>query len=68
MTRGPTLGACLSETNISPQLRIEAQVFVLINDDEAWDFTDLTAIETESGYQQAPNIPIDTVNSSLTPL
>jgi hypothetical protein len=60
VTPGPTLGACLSETNINPQLRVEAQVFVLVNDEEALDFTDLTAIETESGYQQAPNIPIDT--------
>ena len=60
VTPGPTLGACLSETNINPQLRVEAQVFVLVNEEEALDFTDLTAIETESGYQQAPNIPIDT--------
>ena len=46
VTPGPTLGACLSETNINPQLRVEAQVFVLVNDEEALDFTDLTAIET----------------------
>ena len=60
VTPGPTLGACLSETNINPQLRVEAQVFVLVNEEEALDFTDLTAIETESGYQQGPNIPTDT--------
>ena len=60
VTPGPTLGACLSETNINPQLRVEAQVFVLVNGDQALDFTDLTAIETASGYQQAPNIPADT--------
>lgn len=60
VTPGPTLGACLSESNINPQLRVETQVFVLVNDDQALDFTDLTAIETSSGYQQAPNIPADT--------
>ena len=51
VTPGPTLGACLSESNINPQLRVETQVFVLVNDDQALDFTDLTAIETSSGYQ-----------------
>ena len=60
VTPGPTLGACLSETNINPQLRVEAQVFVLVNDEGALDFTDLTAIDSKSGYQQAPNIPADT--------
>ena len=60
VTPGPTFGACLSETNINPQLRVEAQVFVLVNEEEALDFTDLTAIETESGCQKTSNIPIDT--------
>lgn len=60
VTPGPTLGACLSETNINPQLRVEAQVFVLVNDEGALDFTNLTAIDSKSGYQQAPNISADT--------
>ena len=29
---GPTLGACLSESIMNPQLRVEGQVFVLVND------------------------------------
>ena len=60
VTPGPTLGACLSEVNINPQLRVEAQVFVLVNDDQALDFSNLAEIDTRSGYQQAPNIPANT--------
>ena len=60
VTPGPTLGACFSENNVNPQLRVEAQVFVLVNDEGALDFTNLTAIDSKSGYQQAPNIPADT--------
>lgn len=60
VTPGPTLGACLSEVNINPQLRVEAQVFVLVNDDQALDFSNLAEIDTQSGYQQAPNIPANT--------
>ena len=60
VTPGPTLGACLSEVNINPQLRVEAQVFVLVNDDQTLDFSNLAEIDTRSGYQQAPNIPANT--------
>lgn len=60
VTPGPTLGACLSEVNINPQLRVEAQVFVLVNDDQALDFSNLAEIDTRSGFQQAPNIPANT--------
>lgn len=54
---GPTLNACLSETDINPQLRVEAQVFVLVNDPQAADFADLTKVGELNGYQQALNIP-----------
>lgn len=57
---GPTLGACLQENIMNPQLRVEAQVFVLVNDDNAADFGQLTELDVENGYHQADNIPADT--------
>lgn len=57
---GPTLGACLSESIMNPQLRVETQVFVLVNDDSALDFMMLTEIGEKDGYQQALNIPTNT--------
>ncbi|HCG70633.1 MAG TPA: hypothetical protein DE147_09240 [Gammaproteobacteria bacterium] len=56
VTPGPTLGACLNEATANPQLRVEAQVFVLTNDKEAQDFAHLAAVAPVQGYQQAPNI------------
>lgn len=60
VTPGPTLGACLSEANMNPQLRVETQVFVLVNDAEAADFMELTAVGMVGDYHQALNIPNDT--------
>jgi len=57
---GPTLGACLSESTANPQLRVETQVFVVVNDHQARDFGELTALGVVNGYQQALNIPNDT--------
>lgn len=57
VTPGPTLGACLSEAIKNPQLRVEAQVYVLANDKKALDFADLTAFGEKNGFQQALNIP-----------
>lgn len=57
---GPTLGACLSPSIMNPQLRVEGQVFVLVNDEDALDFADLTKVEKVDGYYQAVNIPTDT--------
>ncbi len=57
---GPTLGACLSDSIKNPQLRVETQVYVLVNDANALDFTELAAIGEVNGYQQAINIPSDT--------
>lgn len=54
---GPTLAACLSESDMNPQLRVEAQVFVLVNNSQAADFLRLMAVGERSGYQQALNIP-----------
>ncbi|WP_299612662.1 delta-class carbonic anhydrase [uncultured Tateyamaria sp.] len=57
---GPTLGSCLSEAIINPQLRVETQVFVLVNDDSAADFMELSEVGLVNGYHQALNIPSDT--------
>lgn len=37
---GPSLGACLSESCANPTLRVEAQVFLVVNDDNAPSFLD----------------------------
>lgn len=57
---GPTLGSCLSESIGNPQLRVEAQVYVLVNDESARDFGELTAVGVVDGYHQALGIPGDT--------
>ncbi len=57
---GPTLGSCLSEAIKNPQLRVEAQVFVLVNDDSAQDFIELTKVDKVNGLHQAVNIPSNT--------
>ena len=57
---GPTLNACLNENLSNPQLRVEAQVFVLVNDPKAADFSALTQVDQVNGYYQAVNIPTTT--------
>ncbi|MUK92930.1 hypothetical protein GNP80_10795 [Aliivibrio fischeri] len=57
---GPTLGACLSDSIGNPQLRVETQVYVLVNDNSAQDFEYLTEYTKKSGYYQAVNIPTNT--------
>lgn len=57
VTPGPTLGACLSDAIMNPQLRVETQVYVLVNDDKAADFIELAKHGEVNGYQQALNIP-----------
>ena len=60
VTPGPTLGACLNENLSNPQLRVEAQVFVLVNNTKAADFNKFMEVGLRNGYQQALNIPADT--------
>lgn len=60
VTPGPTLGSCLSESIMNPQLRVEGQVYVLVNDKTAADFSTLTEMGERNGYQQALNIPSTT--------
>lgn len=57
---GPTLGSCLSESIKNPQLRVETQVYVLVNDKKALDFTSLTKHAVKNGVNQALNIPANT--------
>lgn len=57
---GPTLGSCLSDSIKNPQLRVETQVYVLVNDTDALDFTTLTKHGLVDGLHQAINIPSNT--------
>jgi len=54
---GPTLGACLADSTMNPGLRVEGQVIVLANDENAIDFNELARAENINGYYQAPNVP-----------
>lgn len=57
---GPTLGACLSDAVMNPQLRVEGQVFVAVNDNSAQDFVSLMAHGKKGNFHQALNIPSNT--------
>lgn len=57
---GATLGACLDDNTINPGLRVEGQVIVLANDENALDFVELATVERIGPYFQAPNIPANT--------
>jgi len=57
---GPTLGSCLNYAIKNPQLRVDTQVYVLVNDDDANDFIELTKHGVKNGLHQALNIPGDT--------
>lgn len=54
---GPTLGACVTEAILNPQLRVETVVAVLVNDETAADLTEIAHIELLDGYYQVPNLP-----------
>ena len=54
---GPTLGSCFNDSIKNPQLRVETQVFVLVNDSNARDFGKLTEYGQKNDLQQALNIP-----------
>ena len=57
---GPTLGSCLSDAIKNPQLRVETQVYVLVNNSNALDFAKLTKHGKVDGLHQAMNIPSNT--------
>lgn len=59
---GPTLASCLSKDVINnPQLRVETQVYVVVNDKHALNFKGLTKYgKAKSGLYQAVGIPKNT--------
>lgn len=62
ITPGPTLGACLADGCDDPLLRVETQVFLVVNDpDNAYDFTNLAYGGTQrNGFHQAKKLPSET--------
>lgn len=60
ITPGPTLGSCLNDAIMNPQLRVETQVYVLVNDTKALDFGNLTKHGKKNSLHQAMNIPSNT--------
>ena len=58
---GPGLGACVPEGCSDPLLRVESQVFLVVNDPEALDFTEMAyGGNTVDGRPQAKLIPTTT--------
>ncbi|MEM7525335.1 MAG: delta-class carbonic anhydrase [Pseudomonadota bacterium] len=55
---GEGLGACLSDQCANPQLRVEAQVFLVVNDPDAADFSDYAYRgEAVGGLHQPKALP-----------
>ncbi|MCY4476398.1 MAG: delta-class carbonic anhydrase [Gammaproteobacteria bacterium] len=59
-TPGEGLGACVPEGCEEPLLRVEAQVFLVVNDPEALDFTAMGYAGAGDGLHQATMIPTTT--------
>lgn len=58
---GPGLASCLSPTCQNPDLRVEAQVFLVVNDPNALDFRDFIYYGTlRDGRYQARSLPTGT--------
>lgn len=58
---GEGLGSCLSESCANPSLRVETQVFLVVNDNDALDFNEFDYDGTvRNGYHQAKAIPDNT--------
>ncbi len=58
---GKGLGSCLSDTCANPDLRVETQVFTVVNDPAALNFNDLSYDgNIVNGFHQAKNIPATT--------
>ena len=58
---GPGLGSCLSDACANPDLRVETQVFTLVNDSNALDFNDLSYSNNQvNGFHQAKALPENT--------
>ena len=60
-TPGPGLGSCVPEGCTDPLLRVETQVFLVVNDPDALDFTEMAyGGNTVDGRPQAKLIPTTT--------
>ncbi|MCA0940817.1 hypothetical protein LCM08_04515 [Salipiger pacificus] len=58
---GPGLGACLSASCSNPELRVESQVFLVVNDHNALDFRDFIYLgTTRNGRHQPRSLPSGT--------
>jgi len=59
---GKGLGSCFNSDipKQNPQLRVETQVYVLVNDRHALNFNDLTTYKKVAGLYQATGIPSNT--------
>lgn len=61
VTPGKGLGSCLSEKCANPELRVEAQVFLVVNDPKALDFAKFAyAGNKVGGLHQAKSLPTGT--------
>lgn len=61
VTPGKGLGSCLSDKCANPDLRVETQVFTVVNDSNALDFNDLSYDgDVVNGFHQANSIPSNT--------
>lgn len=68
ITPGEGLGSCLSEACANPQLRVEAQVFLVVNDSNALDFADFAyAGNVVGGLHQAKALPSGTGTPRVFP-
>lgn len=58
---GKGLGSCLSQKCANPQLRVETQVFLVVNDKDALNFADFTyGGNIKNGLHQAKSLPSGT--------
>lgn len=58
---GPGLGSCLTDACANPQLRVESQVFLVVNDPKALDFMDFAyGGNIVNGFYQAKALPTGT--------
>lgn len=58
---GPGLGSCLSDACANPSLRVETQVFLVVNDPYALDFMAFAYQGTKvDGRHQPKSLPLDT--------
>jgi hypothetical protein len=57
---GKGLGACLTEECVDPLLRVETQVFLVVNDPTAMNFNDFDYGDAQSGKHQPKSVPAGT--------